>query len=852
MRAKRLVGLIVLGLSAAFATGEPPRPATMDLPLPEHPRPQLVRPEWMNLNGEWQFALDPNGVGLADGWAGADLPGTITVPYAWTSKASGIDRPDYGGAAWYRRTFDLPPEWIRSDQRVFLHVDRADYRTELFMPGPDGQMQRIGEHEGGYTSFSFDITDHLSDDGTGNVVALRVVDEQRPEQPTGSQGTYTSIGGIYGTVWLELAPKARIVALWPDGAQIEGAEPGVDYEVVVGGPAIEDKPEGGWPMITARNQRRQRISWDLPLKGMYDQTSWTPDSPGLVPIEATLRRVDGDGQADTVHGYFARGERPNMAPLRGGDVPSTRQFVTVDGQKVFLRGAGYSGYWPTTLATPPSDEAIRNDLTLAKQFGLNALRCKGFIPTRRMVHWADLLGVVLMVDLPSSRSVEFVDRPNALRDWPSSIDRIGEHWIWVEPWDRMCHAFIRQYRWSPSLWMVSQSQSRLPIGDVGYNEKLLHWLHWRWHDLYSWGRFLTIEWHGNSGRCIQPDWWDLTVTTRRREAAAAQLAAQLGRNRYRVFEEETVNNTDQRAETILVSDFGRTGWWTRDTDLATPLADLAQQIRSQTANLSGIFWTDLTDTEWEKYGLLNYDRSLKVFDYDHFCDDWSLVDLFRDQALSFEAFSGSIAEIQRGQLAPPELTLLVNHNRRIDQPIHVRFRAEFRDSLGRRKTVAEERTSVQPEEIQRYQPQALSLPSVALPTGPDGPQRGLLVFSAVTGQSAAAAAVQLCPGAPARPDPNQLALTFQPGDYHEAAGEFVYASSRTGQQKAAATGEGHFAYRLKLPEDLPAELPLRGIIRLEAGSRAGEAKVDRGFEDYWWYRKENLLHEEDYRVRIGG
>ncbi len=809
-----------------------------DAPLPEHPRPQLVRDAWQSLNGEWAFQLDPNDTGVRDKWhrrRPADLDAKIIVPYSWTSRASGIARPDYRGAAWYAREIALPEGWP-GGKRVLLRIERCDHHAEVYVNG-----KQVGSHSGGYTPFAIDITDALSKDKQQTLV-IRAQDTQDPNQPIGLQGVYTPLAGIWGTVWLELTPADRIEHLAPDRAQLHVETPG-EYVLRAG-------PKGGMGLIdcgsvTVKKPGLQYVRWNPPLIAEDAKAAWTPDSPSLVELDVRLvRKGDADQreQVDNVTASLAPGPRPERKHRDN----ALREFFFVGDQAVFLRGAGYTAYWPDTLGTPPSDEAIVADLKRAKALGLNALRLKGTVPSRRMVHHADRLGVVLMVDLPSSPAIRFEQRSDVLEDWTSHVQKVNDSWFYVRPWDSMCIEFIRQYRMAPSIWMTTEWQEPLKLGDAGRPAMTLHWLHWRWHNLYSWAGFHTVEWHGNSGRCIQPSWWDLTLTTRDFDTARLQRQTQLARQRYRVFEEETVNHTDQRAETLIFSDFGRTGWWTRDTEIATSLAELTRIVRD-TGDLAGFFWCDLTDTEWRKTGLIDYDRKAKVFDYGRLADGWTVESMFapvfllHDGPLVRKAMPGSRWNIPA--------RIVFSTAGKVDPPRAVVWEAEFRDSLGRSRTLQRRRIELRSgSDVSRMRP--LAVPGCTF-TMPD--ERGLVILSTREPASGAmTASTLLVDGAAGVPDANQLALQFSPGDYHAARGAFVHNAARLGFQKVAIEGDGYVEYRLKVPSQARDANAAEVTLLLEAASCAYEAKIDARLGEYPWSRKRNLLHMEDYRVRLSG
>ena len=178
----------------------------MKIPRSEHPNPQFERQNWQNLNGEWEFEIDKSISGMDRKLYLADkLMGKIIVPFCPESKLSGVGDTDFLNAVWYKRKIDIP----NRDNRVILHIGACDYETTLFING-----KKVGVHKGGYTSFSFDITDYV-EIGDNTVVIYAKDDNRTGFQPSGKQSNlcqsygcfYTRTTGIWQTVWLEFTGK---------------------------------------------------------------------------------------------------------------------------------------------------------------------------------------------------------------------------------------------------------------------------------------------------------------------------------------------------------------------------------------------------------------------------------------------------------------------------------------------------------------------------------------------------------------------------------------------------------------------------------------------------------------------
>jgi beta-galactosidase/beta-glucuronidase len=183
------------------------------IPRPEYPRPQFVRNQWFNLNGEWEFAFDDANEGLQLGWHdGRELPLRITVPFGYQTELSGINDKSVHNQVWYARNFEVPAGW--HDLDILLNFGAVDYSSTIWVNGHE-----VGHNQGGHVPFQFEIAPYVKP-GV-NRLTLRVEDKQDPEQPRGKQSItavpqeidYYCTTGIWQTVWLEPVPSLRIEEL---------------------------------------------------------------------------------------------------------------------------------------------------------------------------------------------------------------------------------------------------------------------------------------------------------------------------------------------------------------------------------------------------------------------------------------------------------------------------------------------------------------------------------------------------------------------------------------------------------------------------------------------------------------
>ena len=353
-------------------------------PLPEHPRPQLVRERWLNLNGLWQF--QPGIAGEAPP-SDIDLSGSILVPFPIESQLSGVGARHE--RAWYRRMFEVPTAW--RGERVLLHFGAVDWEARAWVNG-----RAVGEHRGGYDPFTFDITDALANGDVQELVVAVWDPTDGGDQPRGKQVSkpggiyYTSVTGIWQTAWLECAPETRLETLVVHGdprdgrararATLVGARKGTQLELVV--------LDGGKEVARAKGPAGEPLDFVVPgAKG------WSPATPHLYDLQARL--VRDDDVLDEARSYCAL-RTIELTPGSGG---APRLFL--NGSELFHIGPLDQGYWPEGLYTAPTDAALRSDLERTKELGFNMLRKHVKVEPARFYRHCDELGLLVWQDMPN-------------------------------------------------------------------------------------------------------------------------------------------------------------------------------------------------------------------------------------------------------------------------------------------------------------------------------------------------------------------------------------------------------------------------------------------------------------------
>ncbi len=369
--------------------------------LPDYPRPQLVRSEWLNLNGVWEFAGAAN---LSSPPIGRTLAEGVLVPYPIESALSGIMRHEDN--MFYRRAFTVPSTW--NGRRVRLNFGAVTWETRVWVNGT-----MVGTHTGGYDAFSFDITPALRA-GSNEIIVGAFSPIDGSTFPIGKQRRnpggifYTAASGIWQTVWLEPVNAANITRLdtTPDVAA------GV-LDLVVQGSGQQARAEvrsGGAVVGTATGAVGSHLRIPVPNARL-----WSPDDPFLYDLRVTLT---GTGGGDTVTGYF--GMRSLGKAMIGGVLRPV-----LNGKFMFQLGTLDQGYWPDGIYTAPTDEALRFDLERQKALGFNMVRKHIKVEPARWFYHADRLGLMVWQDMPALDAVD--DTPvRSHPNYESELRRIVE------------------------------------------------------------------------------------------------------------------------------------------------------------------------------------------------------------------------------------------------------------------------------------------------------------------------------------------------------------------------------------------------------------------------------------------
>ncbi|GAA4662044.1 glycoside hydrolase family 2 protein [Amycolatopsis dongchuanensis] len=563
------------------------------------PRPQLVRQDWITLCGPWGFAFDDGDRGLAEGWQhGADaFDRTIVVPYPPESELSGVHEPEPHAVVWYRREFEAPRP--APGQRLLLHFGAVDYRASVWVNGA-----LVGTHEGGQTPFSFDITGVLGAGAQSIVVRA----EDRPAdvaQPRGKQDWraephdiwYHRTTGIWQPVWAEVVPEVHLRELhWtPDLLRAS-----VTCEGELSGPAAtvrvvlrhDDEVLADQSVRVEDSAFRFDIAIPALRHGQdRNRLLWSPEHPALV--DATVTVESGDGQVDEVASYLG---------LR--DVGTADGRFLLNHLPYYPRMVLEQGYWPQSHLTAPDAKALRREVELVKELGFNGVRVHQKVEDPRFLYWCDRLGLLV-----------WGETANAYEFGPTAVERLTREWLEILRRDRSHPCIVT---WVP----INESWG---VPDIASSPSQEHFARSLYHLTKAVDPSRPVI--GNDGwECPEADVYGVhdyvptgsSLRSRYGDKATVSESLRAGRPGAR----RLVLGEPDPDRPVMLTEFGGLtyaegeNWFGYSTvadgeDLVHKLDDLVSAVLDSPA-LAGFCYTQLTDTEQERNGLLTADRTPKA------------------------------------------------------------------------------------------------------------------------------------------------------------------------------------------------------------------------------------------------
>ncbi|OPZ26352.1 MAG: Beta-glucuronidase [Bacteroidetes bacterium ADurb.BinA174] len=443
--------------------------------LSEYPRPIMERSEWQNLNGLWNYAILPVGKQKP-----ASFDGEILVPFAIESSLSGVQkRIGRDNELWYQREFNVPDKW--KNNKVLLHFGAVDWKADVWV-----NDIKVGQHSGGYTPFSFDITPALKKGANSLVVKVWDPTDQgyqpRGKQVNNPQGIwYTPVTGIWQTVWLEPVSEKYIenIKITPDIDKNI-----ITIEAFINEISSSDRVEvkvmdGSRVVATGQSINNQPVEVFMPA----NPTLWSPDNPFLYNLEVTV--LSGTKQVDKVKSYAAMRKYSTKRDDKG------IVRLQLNNKDFFQFGPLDQGWWPDGLYTAPTDEALKYDIVKTKDLGFNMIRKHVKVEPARWYMHCDQLGMIVWQDMPSGdRSPEWQMRQyftgverlrspeseaNYRKEWKEVIDYLYSYpsvGVWVpfnEAWGQFKTQEITEWtkQYDPSrLVNPASGGNHYPVGDI--------------------------------------------------------------------------------------------------------------------------------------------------------------------------------------------------------------------------------------------------------------------------------------------------------------------------------------------------------------------------------------------------
>lgn len=569
----------------------------------DYPRPQLVRQEWENLNGTWDFLFDDRNVGEKEKYY-AKFPGElqIQVPFTYETKLSGIGDEKRHDHVWYRKTFKADKNRL-DKENLMLHFEGSDFYTKVWVNG-----ELAGSHRGGYSRFSFDISGFIIDGE--NEIVVKADDSFDMAQPRGKQRWkdenfgcwYVQTTGIWKTVWMEYVPVINLASLKitplldKDCAELEleiksagysrelTAEVEISFQGTFVNKLVIAVPESH---VTARMNvfSQEADEWGV--------RTWSPERPDLYDI--SIRILEDGKVCDEVQSYFGMRE-----------IRIDRGNILLNGRPLYQRLILDQGYWEDSHLTPPNEEALVEDIDKIMQLGYNGLRKHQKVEDERFLYWCDVKGMLVWSEVPA-----------AYRFSDEAVREFTEEWMDI----------VRQNYNHPSIITWTPFNESWGIPKVETDKKQQQFTEAIYYLTKSFDQFRPV---------IVNDGWEHTIS----DIITLHDYEEYGElfyDRYNQYKEEIfttdiyhsnhksamANGYAYKGQPVIISEYGgiafqngESGW-----GYGNKVQDEAEFIKrfdsittaiKKTPYICGFCYTQVTDVQQEINGLMNIDRSFKV------------------------------------------------------------------------------------------------------------------------------------------------------------------------------------------------------------------------------------------------
>lgn len=572
----------------------------------DYPRPQFVRDNWENLNGGWDFRFDDGNVGEREKWyEGFEKEYEIRVPFTYETKLSGIKEEGRHDHIWYGRKIQVDGDRLEKEKLV-IHFEGSDFATTLWVNG-----QMAGSHRGGYARFSFDITS-LVHNGENRLV-VKVEDSFDMQQPRGKQRWcsesfqcwYVQTTGIWKTVWTEYVPEVGLKAVKMTPV-LEDSCLEVEYQV--------DAPESMWDgslsieatvsfegkfinrVCTAVVSEHVNTRIDMSKKNSgfaWIVKTWSPEEPNLYDI--TFRVIRDTEVTDTVGSYFAMRE-----------IRIEQRNILLNGRPLYQRLILDQGYWKDSHLTPPSEEALIEDIDKIHALGYNGLRKHQKTEDERFLYWCDVKGMLVWSEMAAA--YDFSDY---------AVEEFTKEWLEIvrQNYNHPCIITWTPFNesWGVSHIETKQAQQHFTEGIYYLTKSIDRYrpviVNDGWEHTVS--DIITLHDYEEAGKILKKRYVDLEE-----EIFSTEVYHSLSKS-------AMANGYDYIGQPVIISEFGGIafnnddkGWGygnkvNTEEDFIKRFDKITTAVK-EIPYVCGYCYTQVTDVQQEINGLMDIDRNFKV------------------------------------------------------------------------------------------------------------------------------------------------------------------------------------------------------------------------------------------------
>ena len=575
----------------------------MNCYIKDYPRPQFVRKEWQILNGEWNFVFDDEDKGESNKYF-LDFPKRIkiNVPYTYETKLSGIKDENIHYIVWYNRKLDLTKEQINGN-KLILNFEGSDYKTKVWVNG-----NFVGENEGGYARFSFDIEKYVINGE--NDITVKVEDSLSKNQPRGKQRYkkeswkcwYVQTTGIWKTVWIEWVSKKYIkhikntpcicedkikleVETSLNEQDFENKNYYIGAEISFNGQILNIVKE----KLNANYYELKMELYKKDIEQIPQKSS--PNSPNLYDI--TYKLYCEDVMVDTVYSYFG---------IREISIKENKIFL--NNEELYLKMILDQGYWKDTHLTPPNEESLIKDINSILEFGYNGIRKHQKIEDEKFLYWCDVKGVLVWNEMANFYSFSDMSIQIFTKEWIKVVKQNYNHpsiitWVPInESWGfPELKSNKQQQNFLNSIYYLTKAidNTRPVISNDGWEHTISDII--TIHDYVQEGNLLSLTYNEKISE----------VLNNKREF-----------NNHYLF----ANGYEYKGQPIIISEYGGTsiksekGWGygeqaKDENDFIKKFEELTLAIQKMPM-ITGYCYTQLTDVQQEVNGLMDEDRKYKI------------------------------------------------------------------------------------------------------------------------------------------------------------------------------------------------------------------------------------------------